>query len=159
MRLGGRELAVAAQLVHHGGGFALHAVQDLAALVGRGLGHRDALARQVLHEVQVIRQLLETQALEHGQHVFVRHAVAHRGGEIVGVFNAPLDATQLGEVSQAQAVQQGGGFAKRDFGVNGHEGAARDQKFRMRQRLRPDAPVVLPAPSPRSAAPWAGTIS
>ncbi|MDT4845137.1 hypothetical protein FQZ97_791150 [compost metagenome] len=121
MRFRGRQFTVAAQLVDHGGRFALQRVQDLALRIGGGFGHRDAFARQVLHEVQVVRQLLETQALEHREHVGLVQALALGGDEIVGVFDAAVNATQLGEFAQIQRTQQGCRLVKRDFGVNGHE--------------------------------------
>jgi len=146
VRHAGGQLTLPPQFVHHGGGLALHRVQDLATGGGGRVGHRDASTGQVLHEVQIERQLLETQPLEHGEHMLQRGAIALAGHEIVGVFNAALDASEFGEVPQVQGVQQGCGFRKRDFGVNGHE--TDGQKFRMRQLLRPALPVRLPPTSP-----------
>ena len=61
VRGGGRQLALAWQSVHHGCGLALELVQDVAVAVGGGVRHRDGALRQVLHQVQVERQLLEAQ--------------------------------------------------------------------------------------------------
>jgi hypothetical protein len=49
------QLALARQLVDHGGGFAAHGVQHIAIAVGRRIGHRNAAPGQMLHQVQVKR--------------------------------------------------------------------------------------------------------
>jgi hypothetical protein len=76
--VGGRRAAV-----DHRGRLA-HTVCRMSPGVGLRVGHRDAAARQVLHQVQVERQLLEGQALEQRQHV----AAALGVGEVVGVLDA-----------------------------------------------------------------------
>ena len=57
VRVVGREVVVAGQPVDHRGRLALQHVQDRAARIGLRLGHRNAVPRQVLHQVQVERQL------------------------------------------------------------------------------------------------------
>lgn len=97
---------------------------------------------QVLHELQVVGQLLEAQALEHGEHVLFGGAVAFAGDEVVGVLDPALDAAQVGQHAQVQAFDEGSGFGKRDFGVDGHGGKRRrDQKSSRRQRLLPLLPL------------------
>ena len=119
----GRQFAAAAQAVHHGGRFALELVQEVAgpaACAGRQGGmwfrHRNAALRQMLHQVQVKRQLLETQAFEQGQDVATLIGV----GEIVGVLDAARARVQGLQLPQSERMQKGSGLVKRDFGVNGH---------------------------------------
>jgi hypothetical protein len=64
MGLGGRQLAATAQAIDQGGGLAADGVQQVAAGIALGIRHRDTPLRQMLHQVQVKRQLLEGQALE-----------------------------------------------------------------------------------------------
>ena len=99
-----RQLALAGEFVDHGGGFALHAVQDLAVAVGLRVGHGNAALRQVLHQVQVERQLLGGEALEQGQHIVGWLPVLVGGDEVVGVFDAAFDAAQGAQLTQAQAL-------------------------------------------------------
>ena len=120
----GVQLALAVQPVDQRGGFAAHRVQQVVLAAGHArafglglrVGHRHAVLRQVLHQVQVKRQLRVRQALEQGQHPFTGSA----GDEVVGVLDAALDAAQRGQLAQVQRVQQGGGLAFGDFGVDGH---------------------------------------
>ncbi|MPN36124.1 hypothetical protein SDC9_183630 [bioreactor metagenome] len=115
----GRKLALAAQLVDHGGGLACHGVQDVAALVGRRIGHGNAAVRQMLHQVQVERQLLGGQALEQREHVFA----LVRGEKVVGVLDAAFDAAQLRQFAQLQTAQQIARLFGGDFGEDGHDSA------------------------------------
>jgi hypothetical protein len=80
----GRKLAMAAQLVHHGGRLALEAMQQIALGVRRRVGHGNATRRQVLHQVQVKRQLLEAQAFKQRQHILALVGI----DKVIGVFDA-----------------------------------------------------------------------
>ena len=91
MRGLGGQFAAALQAVDDGGRFALQAVQNFAMCVCRGIGHRDALSRQVLHEPQVKRQLFKAQALKNGEHILTLVGA----GKVVGVFYAALAAFQV----------------------------------------------------------------
>ncbi len=122
MRGCGRQLAAAAQPVHHGGGLVLQAQQDFASwsgVAGHGglrLRHRDAVLRQVFHQVQVKRQLLEAQALEQGQHIAALLGV-HK---IIGVFDAAGAGSDALQLPQSERMQKRSGLVKRDFGIDGH---------------------------------------
>ena len=114
----GCQLAFAAQFVHHASRFTLQAVQNVAHRIGCRVGHRNAFGGQVLHQMQVVRQLLKTQALKHREHVLTD--VGRR--EIVGVFNAARAAFQLRQLTKPQLAQQFASLKSRNFGVNGHVG-------------------------------------
>jgi hypothetical protein len=96
----GRELALAGQPVDEGRGLAAHAVHDVALRVGTRVGHGQATLREVLHQVQVKRQLLWPQALEQREHEFARAA----GDEVVGVFYTADDALQRQQFAELQAL-------------------------------------------------------
>ena len=96
-------------------------MQDFAVFVGPGLGHGDAAVRQVLHQVQVKRQLLGRQALEQREHEFALRA----GEEVVGVFNPALNAAQFDQLANLQAAQHFACIFFGDFGKNGHRSAQR----------------------------------
>ncbi len=85
------EFALALQAVHHGGRFAVEAVQHIAIAVGRRVGHGNAVQGQVLHQPQVKRQLLSGEPLEQSQH----HGRLVRGDKIIGVFNAAGTALHM----------------------------------------------------------------
>ena len=130
------QLAAAAQLVDHGGRFALEAVQDVTrthvrldrrhsgsrcclARAGRhhhggyrrcGLrvGHCNATPGQVLHEVQVKRQLLKAQPLKQRQDVLPLIGI----DKVVGVFNAASAALDALQLAEAQCLQEVGGLFK-----------------------------------------------
>ena len=95
-------------------------MQDVARAVGLRIGHRDAAAGQVLHQVQVERQLLEGEALEEGEHPVHALAVQLGGGEVVGVLDAALDAAQLAQLAGTQPRQQLARVVLRHLGENRH---------------------------------------
>jgi hypothetical protein len=72
--------------------------------------------RQVLHQVQVKRQLLERQALKQRQDVFALVGV----DKVVGVFDAASGTLDVLQLPQIQGVQERCSLVKRDFGVYGH---------------------------------------
>jgi hypothetical protein len=72
--------------------------------------------RQVLHQAEVERQLLERQALEQRQHP----RACAGGGKVIGVLNAALDAAQFAELAQMQFAQETLGLIRGDFGKYGH---------------------------------------
>ena len=97
MRSAGREFAVAPQLVDHGSRLAFEAMQDVAFAVLHRIGHGNAARCQMLHQVQVKRQLLERQAFKQRQHVLALIGIY----KIVGVFDAAcsaLDGLQLPQI-------------------------------------------------------------
>ena len=53
----GLEFALAAQALNHSGWFVAHREQNIPLRIGLGHGHFDALGRQMLHQLQVKRQL------------------------------------------------------------------------------------------------------
>ena len=112
----GGQLVVAAQLVDHGGRLAFQAVQDVALGVRGRVGHRNAALCQVFHQVQVIRQLLEGQALKQRQHILAALGVY----KVIGVFNAACRTFDALQWAQIQAVQKRSRLVKRDFGIDGH---------------------------------------
>ncbi len=112
----GLQLAPARQLVDHGRRFAAHGVQDVAIAVGGGVGHRNAAPCQVLHQEQIKRQLFLGQALEQGEHVIA----LGRGGEVIGVFDAALNAAQFCQFAQVQGLHQLGRLGLGDFGEYRH---------------------------------------
>jgi putative methionine-R-sulfoxide reductase with GAF domain len=71
---------------------------------------------QVLHQLQVEGQLLVREPLEQREHVLP----VGRVGEVVGVLDARSNALQLGQLAQAQALQQRVGLVERDLCVNRH---------------------------------------
>ena len=111
------QLALAAQLLHDGSRLAAHLVQDVTGFfIGLGIGHGDALVGQVLHQVEIKRQLLGAQALEQSQYPLSLIGCQ----EVVGVFNTTLNTAQRGELAQGDAAQQIARVFVRDFGKNGH---------------------------------------
>ena len=119
MHRAGGQLALAAQLAHHGGRLAAHAVQNVAVAVGARVGHGHAAVRQVLHQVQVERQLPGRQALEQRQNELALVA----GQEIVGVLDAAFDAAQRHQLAEVQEAQQIARLFIGDFSENGHRSA------------------------------------
>ena len=100
--------------------------------------HRDAALGQVLHQVQVERQLLERQALEQRQHVLAAVGV----DEVVGVLDAGLDAAQAGQRADVQRRDELARLVERDFGEDRHRGRALEaERARARPAGRP-APVA-----------------
>jgi hypothetical protein len=91
-------------------------VQDVAVAVGGRVGHGDAALRQVLHQVQVKRQLLKRQPLEQREHELALGG----GGEIVGVLDAALNAAQFAQLAEFQFAQQGLRLFGGDFSENSH---------------------------------------
>ena len=89
---------------------------------GAGLGHRKPLARQVLHQTQVERQLPGVEALEQRQHPFTLVG----GDKVVGVLDAGTNALQRQQLTRTQPCPQRAGGLGRDFGEDGHGGP--DQK-------------------------------
>ena len=71
---------------------------------------------QVLHQAQVVGELLGAQALEQRENVLARLG----GGEVVGVLDAALDAAQLAQGAQAEALHERVGLAEFDFGKDCH---------------------------------------
>ena len=118
------QLALAAQLVDHGGGLAAHGVQDVTVFVSARVGHGHAAVRQMLHQVQVERQLLGREALEQRQHELALVA----GQKVVGVLDAALNAAQLHQLAQLQTAQQLARLGIGDFGKNGHRSGGRRKK-------------------------------
>ena len=118
------ELALAVQPVDHRRRLAVQRVQHVvlaradghAGRLGLRVGHRHGVLGQVLHQVQVKRQLRVRQALEQRQHPF---ALAG-GGEVVGVLDAAFDAVQLGQLAQVERAQQRRGLVEAHFGVDSH---------------------------------------
>ena len=78
--------------------------------------HGDAGLRQMLHQVQVKRQLLKAQTLEQSQHVLT--LIGRQ--KVVGVFNAALNAAQFFERAKGQAAQQVARIFIGNFGENSH---------------------------------------
>ena len=68
-------------------GLPFSVLQVLVGEVGDRRRARDAVAREVRHQVEVERQLVGRQALEQREHV----AALRRGDEVVGVLDAGLD--------------------------------------------------------------------
>ena len=83
-----RQLRAARQARHDGRWLALEGPQDFAVAARDGRRHADVVRGQVGHQVQVIRQLLERQALEDGQHVLACDTVLLHGQEEVTVLDA-----------------------------------------------------------------------
>ena len=77
---------------------------------------RNAALRQMLHQVQVKRQLLESEALKQGQHVATLVGI----DKIVGIFDATGTGFDMLQLTQSKRLQKRGGLGERDFGVNGH---------------------------------------
>jgi hypothetical protein len=86
----GREQVVALQFGHQRGGLVCDLVQQVAAGVSSGFWHRDTRACQVLHQLQVERQLLAGKALEQRQHPFAFLSM----NKEIAVFDARSNATQ-----------------------------------------------------------------
>ena len=117
----GLQLAFAGKLVDHRCGLATDAEQDIAISIGLRVGHGNAGLRQVLHQVEVKRQLFGAQSFEQGQDVMgFRFLIILRAQKVIGVFNAAFDAAQLGDGSQTQLVGNLLGLFQRNFGKNGH---------------------------------------
>jgi len=96
------ELRGARQARDDGGRLALEGTQDLAVAPGDGRRHADAVPGQMVHQVQVIRELRERQPLENGQHVFVRDALARHGQEEIAVLDARGDAAQFAQFAKVE---------------------------------------------------------
>ena len=114
MRRAGRQAVIARKPRDHGCGLARDGMHQLP--VGQGLGcrHQDALLSQMLHERQVIGQLLMVQALKQRQDPLS----LRRRDVVVGVFDAGSDAPHLGHGTQSQSRKQGRCLLNRDFGID-----------------------------------------
>ncbi len=112
----GGQLALAFELVDHRSGFAADGVQDVAIRVGCRVGHGNALAGQVLHQVQVKRQLVVGQALEQREHILALVGA----DKVIRVFDAPLNAAQRSELPQLEKVHQFARLGFGNFGENRH---------------------------------------
>ncbi len=110
--------ALAGQQVHQRRRLAGDRVQEVARRIGARLGHRQALARQVLHQAQIERELLEAEALEHRQHPVALVGVH----EVVGVLDAAGAAAHRGERAGVQRAQQRRRRRDVDFRVDSHQG-------------------------------------
>ena len=88
MRWARLHLRLTCQSVDHGGGFVQQGEQNIALVVGLGVGHGHTALGQMLHQVQIKRQLFVAQSLEHSQDIFALIG----GEEVVGVFDAAADA-------------------------------------------------------------------
>ena len=75
-----------------------------------------AVRRQVLHQPQVVGQLLAAEALEQRQHPLA----AGRGCVVVGVLDAGTNRLQQGERPEPEPLAQRIGIVEADFGVDGH---------------------------------------
>ena len=137
---------LAAQASHHCGRLAQHGVQDDTAGIGHRLGHGEATLRQVLHQAQVKRQLLEGQPLEQAQHIAAGRGV----DEIVGVLDAARNTLQSQQFAQVESGHEARRLVKRHIGVDRHALSGRGlgaQKFRTFQTRLPVASGAPPVPS------------
>ena len=112
----GLKFTFAFKAVHHGGRFAVQAVQHIAIAVGCRIRHGDAMERQVLHQPQVKRQLLRRQPFEQGQHI----GRLIGSDKVVGVLNAAGAALHGLESAQLQGGKKSAGLVERDLCVNRH---------------------------------------
>ena len=155
----GRQVMPPGQPVDQRRRLAGHAMQDRALRIGVRPWHRQAAQRQVLHQRQVERQLVDAQALEQGQHI------ARFGGvdEIVGVLDPAAARLQRGRRAQAEPPQEPGRHVERDLGIDRHRSvptrAGAGQKLSTCQTRLPVAPRALSTASVRLREPSPVMIS
>ncbi|MNK88504.1 hypothetical protein D3C87_1084680 [compost metagenome] len=99
---------------------ALERAQDLPVARGHGRRHADAMPGQMVHQVQVVRQLREAQPLEDGQHVLARDAILLHGQKEIAVLDPGSNAAQRADFAKVVVKQPAGDLVLRDRGEYGH---------------------------------------
>ena len=112
----GCQLAFTAKFVHHSRRLALETKENFALFVGRRVRHQDAVPGQVLHQVQIKRQLLKRQPFKQGQHVLTLGGIY----KIIGVLDATGAALDGLQLTQVQRTQKSGSLFERDLSKNSH---------------------------------------
>jgi len=121
MRRVGRQVVPAEQAIDHRRRLALEQVQDDAVRIGLRIRHRNGVLRQVLHQVQVERQLLGGEPLEQRQHVLSAGGV----DEVVGILDAGGDAGEHRQLADPEPRHESGGLVERDLGEDSHRARVR----------------------------------
>ena len=115
----GGHLGAAGQAHHEGGRAILQGAEVFVVAVGDRAGDRQAVAREVRHQVQVVGQLGARHAFEQRQHI-----AAERGGdEEVAVLHAGRDALELDQAADGVVLEPVGEHGFGDGGEDGHAGS------------------------------------
>ena len=112
-----RQLAFALEFIDDCRRLAVEAVQNVTVSVRGWIWHRNATFGQMLHEMQIKRQLFKVEALKQCEHVlsFVGR------GKVIGVFYAALNTAQTGQRAQVQGLHQFGCLRLGNFGEYRHD--------------------------------------
>ena len=89
------KFALATQAIDDCCRLACQGQQNVAVLVGHRVRHRNAALCQMLHEVEVERQLFVCETLKQGEHVLACAA----GEKVIGVLNAALDTFEFDQLA------------------------------------------------------------
>jgi hypothetical protein len=81
----------------------LNGQQNITIRIRLRIRHGNAALRQMLHQIQIKRQLLMCEALKQREHIAARFCI----NKIVGVFNAALAALEIGHSAQAKLGKHG----------------------------------------------------
>ena len=96
------QLACAPQFIDNRGRFAAKGEQNFPRGIGLRLGYRNAPLGQMLHQIQIKRQLLVAQTFKQREHIFALIG----GGKVIGVFDAAGNAAQLLQLANVQLLEQ-----------------------------------------------------
>ena len=91
-----RQLRRAFELGHDGGGLAVQRAEQRAVFARHGIRHRHAVRGQMLHQIEIERQLLGRQLFENREDVFA----ARRRQKEVAVLNTGRDAAKLDDFAE-----------------------------------------------------------
>ena len=116
----GRQVRAARQTRHDGRRLAVERAQDLAVAPRNRRRHADVVLRQMLHQIQVERQLLERQPFKQGDDVLVRLPILFRGQEEIGVFDPGGDAAKCAHGAHIVLIQPESDLGVGDRGENSH---------------------------------------
>ena len=96
------QLACAPQFIDNRSRFAAKGEQNFPRGIGLRPGHCNASLGQMLHQIQIKRQLFVAQTLKQRKHIFALIG----GGKVIGVFNAAGNAAQLLQLANVQLLEQ-----------------------------------------------------
>jgi hypothetical protein len=137
----GRQVMLAGQAIDHGRRLALDREQQVALRIGVRPGHRQAGIGQVLHQLQVERQLLGGEPLEQGQHVASGAGV----DEVVGVLDAAGAGRHVAQGADAEPVDQSRRLVEGNLGEDRHRDGVGLERQDLPDPLAGGSARVVPA--------------
>ena len=96
---------------------AVQLAQDFVFQIGYRLRARNAVTREVRHQVHIERQLVRLQLFKQREHV----TAVRRGHEIIGVLDAGSDALEFNEGAERIIFEPRCKLFRRDDGEYGHD--------------------------------------